>query len=289
MIDRNGQGIIFGGGADRASSDTIIRNNLITNSKLRDNVESHYNAGEPAGRNNVVTNNCISGGAYDDGDGGILQNAKGFTAVSNLLVDPGYTNPAAGDYTLKPGSPCAALFGSAEEPPAEDPPAEEPPAEDPPVEEPPAEDPPAEEPPAEDPPVEDLPAVEPPVTEPPVTDPPVTDPPVTTARHRPARHRPLALPQAKEARRQEGQGSPTARRGCRCDLGRHPAQEGERLGRGLLGRRGVRQVRNRGLSGQGRPQDLQGRRVRHRDRSGPGQGPSPPMKLATRSVSASMV
>ena len=110
VIDRNGEGIVFGGGADRASSDTIIRNNLITNSKLRDNVESHYNAGEPAGRNNVVTNNCISGGAYDDGDGGILEDPEGFSAHSNLTVDPLYTNPAAGDYTLQPESPCAALW-----------------------------------------------------------------------------------------------------------------------------------------------------------------------------------
>ncbi len=76
MIDRNGEGIVFGGGADRASSDMIIRNNLITNSKLRDNVESHYNAGEPACRNNVVTNNCISGGAYDDGDGGTSKDPR---------------------------------------------------------------------------------------------------------------------------------------------------------------------------------------------------------------------
>jgi parallel beta-helix repeat protein len=114
VIDRNGEGIIFGGSPDGASDDTIVRNNLITNSRLRDNVESAYGPGEPVGKNNIVTNNCISGGAYDDGDGGILQDAEGFTEHSNLIVDPGYVNAAAGNYTLKAGSPCAALLAGGE-------------------------------------------------------------------------------------------------------------------------------------------------------------------------------
>jgi parallel beta-helix repeat protein len=166
VIDRNGEGIIFGGSPEDASDDTIVRNNLITNSKLRDNVESAYGPGEPVGQNNLVTNNCISGGAYDNGDGGILKNAEGFTAHSNLIERPVYTNAAAGDYTLKPGSPCAALLENGEPPVEEDPPAEDPPAEDPPAEDPPAEDPPAEDPPAEDPPAEDPPAEDPPAEDP---------------------------------------------------------------------------------------------------------------------------
>ena len=111
VIDRNGEGIIFGGSSESASDDTIVRNNLITNSKLRDNVESAYGETDPKGKDNLVTDNCISGGAYDDGDGGILQDADGFTAQSNLLVDPRYVNAAAGDYTLQAGSPCLAVIG----------------------------------------------------------------------------------------------------------------------------------------------------------------------------------
>lgn len=116
VIDRNGEGIVFGGYPDRASSDTIIRNNLITNSKLRDNVESAYGPGEPVGRNNLVAGNCIYGGAYDEGDGGILQNAEGFTATDNLLVNPRYKDATAGDYRLRKGSPCLEVMAGATPP-----------------------------------------------------------------------------------------------------------------------------------------------------------------------------
>ncbi len=116
VIDRNGQGIIFGGDSGSASSDTIVRNNLITNSRLRDNVESYYDQGDPVGRNNLVTDNCISGGAYDDGDGGIQQEAKGFDAKANLIESPDYENAQAGDYTVEPGTACAAIVAGEEIP-----------------------------------------------------------------------------------------------------------------------------------------------------------------------------
>jgi hypothetical protein len=101
-------------------------------------------------------------------------------AHSNLIERPVYTNAAAGDYTLKPGSPCASLLQHSEPPVEEDPPAEDPPAEEPPVVVPPAEDPPAVDPPAEDPPAEDPPAEDPPAEDPPAEDPPAEDPPVVT-------------------------------------------------------------------------------------------------------------
>ena len=128
VIDRNGQGIIFGGDSGSASSDTIVRNNLITNSRLRDNVESYYDQGDPVGRNNVVTDNCISGGAYDDGDGGILKEAKGFDAQDNLLVIPDYSDPEAGDFSVPSGSPCADVLSGVE---VEEPTEEEPVEDDP--------------------------------------------------------------------------------------------------------------------------------------------------------------
>jgi len=128
VIDRNGQGIIFGGSPETASSDTIVRNNLITNSRLRDNVESYYDQGDPVGSNNVVTDNCISGGAYDDGDGGILKEAKGFDAQDNLLVIPDYSDPEAGDFSVPSGSPCADVLSGVE---VEEPTEEEPVEDDP--------------------------------------------------------------------------------------------------------------------------------------------------------------
>jgi parallel beta-helix repeat protein len=111
VIDRNGEGIVFGGSPENASDDTIVRHNLITNSRIRDNVESAYGPGEPVGSRNVVADNCIGGGAYDEGDGGILQDADGFEAHSNLLEAPAYANPTAGDFTLPASSPCAAVLG----------------------------------------------------------------------------------------------------------------------------------------------------------------------------------
>jgi parallel beta-helix repeat protein len=121
VIDGNGQGILFAGGPDDASDDTVVQNNVITNSRIRDNVEYSYGPGDPRGRNNVVRDNCISGGAYDDGDGGIAAQV-GFTARDNLLVDPRYVDRAAKDFNLRPGSPCASLLPPVDDPPVEDPP-----------------------------------------------------------------------------------------------------------------------------------------------------------------------
>jgi hypothetical protein len=108
VIDSNGQGIIFGGLGSDSSDNTRVHHNLITNSVLRNNVESHYDAGVPWGQNNSVTANCVSGGARDTGDGrgGIEYPQQGFTATNNNPAKPIYTNRATGDYRLTPQSPC---------------------------------------------------------------------------------------------------------------------------------------------------------------------------------------
>ncbi len=52
VIDGNGQGVIFGGHETTASSNNIVEHNVITNSKIRDNVESSW-GGDP-GTGNVA-------------------------------------------------------------------------------------------------------------------------------------------------------------------------------------------------------------------------------------------
>jgi parallel beta-helix repeat protein len=112
IIDGNGTGVIMSGAGSYASSGTVVENNVITNSRIRDNVESHWE--QAVGTNNVVRNNCIGGGAYDDGDGGILGGtSRGFSTSNNLIKVPSYANRAAGDYRIAATDPCAAILAGA--------------------------------------------------------------------------------------------------------------------------------------------------------------------------------
>jgi hypothetical protein len=110
VIDGNGEGIIFGGDDSTAASGNVVEHNVITNSRERDNIESNWSG--PVGQGNVARYNCVGGGAYDDGDGGILgpqdtQN-MGFRSVDNTVITPEYADPANGDYTVPASNPCAA-------------------------------------------------------------------------------------------------------------------------------------------------------------------------------------
>ena len=113
VIDGNGQGIIFGGEGQETSNDSVVNGNVITNSKLRHNVESFYPDGTPIGRNNRVTANCVRGGARDDGDGGIGEEV-GFSASGNTVANPDYVNRGGDDFRLAAGSPCRANFENAD-------------------------------------------------------------------------------------------------------------------------------------------------------------------------------
>ena len=106
VIDGNGEGIIFGGLPRVAARDNLVQGNVISNSSIRNNVEWHFEG--TVGTGNVVRRNCIGGGARDDGGGGVMLPAIGFTLVDNLLAQPEFRSP--GDYRLKPGSACGRVF-----------------------------------------------------------------------------------------------------------------------------------------------------------------------------------
>ena len=116
IIDSNGEGVIFAGAGGQTSDNNVVEHNIITNSQVRQNVESYWGSG-PVGVGNVVTNNCIKGAAdpyYATQNGsGILSPQVGFTASSNLIVDPGYENAMSGDYRIPSDSPCAAILAGA--------------------------------------------------------------------------------------------------------------------------------------------------------------------------------
>lgn len=106
VIDGNGEGVIFSGVGSDTSSNNVVRNNVITNSRVRADVESYYPSGTPRGEGNVVTGNCIHGGAR----GTVDDRAGGFVARDNVFADPRYVDRAGGDFRPAPSSPCAALL-----------------------------------------------------------------------------------------------------------------------------------------------------------------------------------
>jgi len=116
VIDGNGEGIIFSGDHGKVAHDNLVENNVITNSRIRENVESYYDPGTPVGRRNRVRNNCISGGASDDGDGGIGR-PVGFTLSGNLTIDPHYANRGAKDFRVSQDSPCHTMLSGGTPPP----------------------------------------------------------------------------------------------------------------------------------------------------------------------------
>jgi hypothetical protein len=115
-IDSNGEGITFGGGRRIAPRDNLVEGNVISNSRVRDNVESYF-AG-PVGSGNLVRRNCIGGGVGDHGGGGIIEPTIGFEAVDNVIAVPSFRDAGRGDYRVTPGSRCASVLrGDANEVP----------------------------------------------------------------------------------------------------------------------------------------------------------------------------
>lgn len=106
VIDGNGQGIIFSGADGVASDDNVVRNNVISNARIRADVESWYPPGNPVGTGNVVEGNCVFGGRT----GTIDTTGGGFAESGNITADPGFANAAGGDFRVAGSNPCAAVL-----------------------------------------------------------------------------------------------------------------------------------------------------------------------------------
>jgi hypothetical protein len=106
VIDGNGEGVIFGGTGSSSSSGNVVRNNVISNPRLRAGIESWWDDAQP-GTGNVAKDNCVYGAErMVDTEGG------GFTADNNLELDPLFTNRGAKDFSLRDGSPCLAILAA---------------------------------------------------------------------------------------------------------------------------------------------------------------------------------
>jgi parallel beta-helix repeat protein len=104
IIDGNGEGIIFSGAYGLTSSGNAVTYNVISNSRIRYNVESWYPAGNPVGVGNTVEHNCLWNGKQ-----GNIANQIGFSARANVIADPLFVNRAAGDFRLGSRSRCRGM------------------------------------------------------------------------------------------------------------------------------------------------------------------------------------
>ena len=107
VVNDNGEALDISGADGTASSNSDIYDNLLTNSRVRYDVQSWYPSGNPVGRNNRVHNNCIWGGAM----GTVETVGGGFTSRQNTVANPRYVDAAAANFALRGQSPCASLAG----------------------------------------------------------------------------------------------------------------------------------------------------------------------------------
>jgi hypothetical protein len=112
IIDGNHGGVVFGGdGEGQASDHNTVRNNAVTFSGPRWNIESSWSDG-PAGVDNRAIDNCVysTGGS---GRSGVTQD--GFNAGGNVtLAGSPYVDRTHGDYRFRADSPCLGLVGDVE-------------------------------------------------------------------------------------------------------------------------------------------------------------------------------
>ncbi|HEY1358243.1 MAG TPA: right-handed parallel beta-helix repeat-containing protein [Thermoleophilaceae bacterium] len=109
VIDGNRGGVIFAGDDGEHSDDNVVRNNAITYSGPRWNIESSWSGG-PSGNGNVASDNCLRTRG-PDGPAGVSEQ-DGFRSRSEIVLssDP-YVDRARGDWHFRPDSPCARLVG----------------------------------------------------------------------------------------------------------------------------------------------------------------------------------
>jgi parallel beta-helix repeat protein len=109
VIDGNGEGIIFSGDSAGVSERNTVRQNIISNSHTRWNVESWYPDGVAAGAGNSVLHNCLwatNGDRYYNRGGGVDEPESGFRSLENTVADPLFIDRAGHDFRVGPSSRC---------------------------------------------------------------------------------------------------------------------------------------------------------------------------------------
>ena len=104
VIDSNKGGVIFAGVGGSTSDGNVVRENVITNSSPRWNVEGSWSGG-PEGKGNVAQRNCLdsAGPGMPSGIGFL----NGFEQSDNVVAKgPIYVDRAGGNYRIRPGSNC---------------------------------------------------------------------------------------------------------------------------------------------------------------------------------------
>jgi parallel beta helix pectate lyase-like protein len=109
VIDGDYGGVVFAGDGHETSDRNVVRNNAITFSTQRGNLEGSWSGG-PEGSGNVAYNNCL----YSRGPGAPagLSRTAGFAARGNtVLRGSPYRSRRRRDYRFRRNSPCRALVG----------------------------------------------------------------------------------------------------------------------------------------------------------------------------------
>lgn len=115
VIDGNGyenrgnitfSGEVAGGeySEDYASSNNVLRYNLITNARARYNIDSYFPSTRVLPVGNVVSSNCVWNAPW-----GAITSEGGFSYTNNKGVDPRYVDRAHKIFRLRAGSPCSAM------------------------------------------------------------------------------------------------------------------------------------------------------------------------------------
>jgi hypothetical protein len=109
VIDSNEGGVIFAGdGGGDTSDGNVVRENVITHSDPRWNIEGSWSGG-PEGDGNVAQGNCL----FSDGPGAPsgIGFVNGFEQSGNVVAQGRvYVNRRSGNYRLRRGSNCGAAL-----------------------------------------------------------------------------------------------------------------------------------------------------------------------------------
>jgi Right handed beta helix region len=115
VMDGNQGGVIFAGEEGDTSEDNVVRENAITFSDPRFNVEASWSGG-PEGTGNRAFRNCL----YTEGPGAPagLAEEEGFDEYENLVATGVlYGDRDRGDFSLKRGAGCDRVLGTTSQTP----------------------------------------------------------------------------------------------------------------------------------------------------------------------------